>query len=80
MKKSEKSIRDLHDAIKQNIIYFMGIQEGEEQQNGTESLSEDIMPKDLQPEEGNEDSISKANGLQQGLTQGGLKSTFIKQE
>lgn len=47
MKKSEKSIRDLPDAIKQNIIYFMGIQEGEEEQNGTESLSEDIMPKDL---------------------------------
>lgn len=48
MKKSgeKKKKRDLHDAIKQNIIYFMGIQE-EEQQNGTESLSEDIMPKDL---------------------------------
>lgn len=42
MKKREESLRDLWDTSKQNNIYIMEVQEGEDMKNGTESLCECI--------------------------------------
>ena len=41
--KSEESLRDLRDTIRQNNVHIIGVTEGEERENGAESLFKEIM-------------------------------------
>ena len=42
---NEEGLRELQDNMKCNIIYIIGIPEGEEEEQGTENLFEKIMMK-----------------------------------
>ena len=47
IKKSEDSLRDLCDNVKQTKIHIIGVPEGEEREKGAENLFEEIIAENL---------------------------------